>query len=160
MLIPRLFFGRANAPNLLKANTGFADDGVNYKLVGQTNRTAIAGIGGEVAFFMLYVTVKAEVNPTPLSFTVYIDDRPMIVKAVNVVGGATRPRTVLELSLMQPLPNTVPGYASRGLFALRGTWIQVLVETAFAGAGGFVQIDGIEVEHEIVREGKHEGANP
>jgi hypothetical protein len=160
MLTQRMALGRADVAALLMAHSPtYQDDGLNYDLLARSNRVALAGIGGEVAFYMLYLALAFE-QPTPIAVTALIDDVRQPTKLYNLVGVGARKNVILEVSLLVPFTGDVPGGATRGLFAPRGSWIQVEIASAFPGAAAFVQIDGVECEHEVVREGKAEGANP
>lgn len=159
MLTSRLCFGRADVAALLQTHHGFLDDGADYDIFARSNRSAPAGIGGEAAFYLCYVTVAFDTN-TPLAVTILIDDVPQPTKLFNLVAGAERTTTILEVSLLVPSPPAVPNYATRGLWAPRGTWFQVELATVFADAAAYVAIDAVEVEIEIVQEGKKEGVNP
>lgn len=160
MLTQRTFFGSADAAVLLRAHDdSYQDDGLNYDLLARSNRVALAGAGGEIAFYMLYLTVSYE-QPTPIAVTAIIDDQRQPTKTFNLAGVGARKNVIVEVSLLVPFAADVPGYATRGLFAPRGCWLQVEIGSAFPGAAAFVQIDGVECEHEVVREGKVEGPNP
>jgi len=155
-LIPRTCFGRSDEAALLMAHRTYQDDGVNYDILFRTDRFAPAGVGGEAAFYLLYLALSFEVA-TPIVITPIIDNvRLPGVPYALAPGLDARTDTVIEMSLMQP----IPGHPTRGLYAPRGCWFQVEVATDFPGAAAFVQVDGVEVEVDIVQEGKVEGQNP
>lgn len=161
MLIPRLFFGRQDVAALLEAHTTYQDDGEDYDIFLRTDRFPPAGIDGETAFYALHLALSYEVA-LPIDVTAIIDDVRQPVKHYDLpaLGADVRKNTILEVPLMVGLPNTVPGYATRGLFAPRGTWIQVELASAFAGAASFVQLDALQVEIDEVQDWKQEGPNP
>lgn len=155
-LIPRLFFGRSDVSALLVAHATYQDDGQNYDIFFRNDRFPPAGVGGEAAFYTLYLALSFEVE-TPITITPIIDDVRLPTVAYTLEPGAdVRTDTIIEMSLMQP----IPGYPTRGKFAPRGGWFQVEIASAFPGAAAFVQVDACEVEIEVVQEGKQEGANP
>ena len=118
-------------------------------------------MGGEAAFFTLYVPITFDTDDTPIRVKVFLDDAQLIQRDFTLANAAdpAQLRTVLEISLMQKFDASVPGYNTAGLFAPRGCWFQMSIETVFLGGTGFVQIDGVEVEYEVVQEGKQEGQN-
>lgn len=157
-LIPRTAFGRADEPALLLAHSPtYLDDGEAYDFRARSNRFPPAGIGGEAAFYVLYLAINHEAIESPVLVNILIDDVALPVTTVVLASdGVVRKRTVLEVSLLQP----IPGEIGQGLFAPRGCWFQVEVKTAFEDAAAFLEIDAAEVEIDVVREGKVEGANP
>jgi hypothetical protein len=161
MLIPRLCFGRADIARLLMAHQGFDDDGLFYDIFLRTDRFPPAGIDGETAFYALHLALSYEVA-LPIDVIAIIDDVRQPVKHYDLpaLGAGVRKNTILEVSLMVGLPNTVPGYATRGLFAPRGTWVQVELASTYPGAASFVQLDALQVEIDPVQDWKREGPNP
>lgn len=158
---PHLFLGALGSANIYQADAGYDDDGALYQFLATTDRVAIAGIGGEVAFYTLYVIIEYEVANTPIRITPIVDDVALDPIDFVLVGDGTRKRTVIETALLTRFPNTIPNYDTLSTFAPRGTWIQVQIASHFAAApAAFFRIDGVEIEHEIVQEGKQEGANP
>lgn len=156
-----LIFGRGGAvAALCKGNTGGQDDSTAYNGLGLSSRMAIAGVSGEVAFYIIYLTVTYEQNGTPIEVTALIDDVALPTQTFVLAGDGSRKTTVLEVALTTQFPPAVPNYATRGLFVPRGVWFQTRIATAFVGAAGYVRIDAAEIEHEVVRETKHQGANP
>lgn len=155
-LIPRVCFGRSDLAVLLMAHRTYQDDGQNYDIFFRNNPYPPAGVGGEAAFYVLYLRLSFEVA-TPIVITPIIDDTRLPAVPYALVPGADpRTHTVVEMSLMQP----IPGHPTRGKFAPRGCWFQVEIASDFPGAAAFVQVDAIEVEIEVVQEGKREGQNP
>jgi hypothetical protein len=98
----------------------------------------------------------------PIDVIAIIDDVRQPVKHYDLpaLGVGVRKNTILEVPLMVGLPATVPNYASRGLFAPRGTWIQVELASAYPAAASFVQLDALQVEIDEVQDWKKEGPNP
>lgn len=162
-VVKHLFLGRNDGAgaDLLKVGDTFQDDGEDYNGFAKSDPLAPAGLGGEAAFYTLYVPVTFDTDNTPLRVKVYLDDALLITRDFTLANPAdpTQLRTTLEISLMQKFDNTVVGYNTAGLFAPRGCWFQVSIETVFLGGTAFVQIDGVEVEYEVVQEGKQEGQN-
>ena len=156
---PRLFLGTRSGGILLEADVGFTDAGVAYNLYAKTERTAPAGVGGECAFVTLYLalvhTLAAHLRVTPT-----VDGRVLETKvlALASAGGAER-RVVYEVNLSEPL---VLDGIEEGRFAPRGTWIEVAVETAYEAGNPLLAeqiVEGVEVEFEVVREGRMEAAS-
>lgn len=162
-IVKRIFLGRNDSTDaeLYQTNTGNQDGGEDYNGYALSDRFAPAGIGGEVAFYGLFIPVIFDTDDTPISVTVYIDDEERVTRdfVLTNANDPERLRTILEISLLEQLDASVDPSGTRGQWATRGTWIQVEIETGFVGGVGFVQIDGVELEHEIVQEGKTEGQN-
>lgn len=132
---PRLFLAPSSGANLLLADEGYLDDGTDYQLLALSDRLAIAGEGGEVAFYFLYVSVLHE-RAVPIRITPIIDGvslDPLDYTLANPAGNA-RTKRILEVPLLVSLPSSVTGFATLGRFAPRGTWIQVRIETQFVAA--------------------------
>ena len=162
-IVKRIFLGRndSTVAELYQTNTGNQDGGEDYNGYALSDRFAPAGVGGEVAFYTLYIPITFELDNTPISVSVQIDDEERVTYDFTLTNpeAPDRFKTILEVSLLEQLPNTVANNTLRGQWAPRGTWIQVELETTFVGGVGFVQIDGVELEHEVVQEGKVEGQN-
>ena len=94
----------------------------------------------------------------PILVTPIVDDVARPAQAFTLENpGAGRFRTVVEVPLTLQLPDTIANHAARGEWALRGMWFQVELATAYAGPTAYVQVDGVELEHEILREGRPSG---
>lgn len=156
MQLPVLVLGRSDAPVLLKHGDGYLDDDQVYDLLGRTDPYLPAGLGGEAAFFTVYLTTTHFQAVTVLRLTVRIDG--VAVKTTDVVlntaPGADGEQRVHEIDLSQP--HMVAG-VERLRYAPRGTWLDVTVETVRGqglGASARQIVDGIECEFEVVQEGK------
>lgn len=162
-VVKHIFLGRGDgtAAALYTVNEGGQDGGEDYNGYALSDRFAPAGIGGEVAFYGLYIPLTFDTDATPLRVKVRIDELEVVDRLFTLVNASDpdRIKAILEISLLVQLPGAVTNAAKRGQWAPRGTWIQVELSTEFTGGVGFVQIDGVELEHEIVVEGKSEGQN-
>jgi len=149
---PILLVAEADDITLLHAGEGFDDGGVAYAFLGHTNRAAPAGIGGECAFYNLYFTTRHYLTPVVLRVSVVIDDKTLTSEVIFLSGGRdTGTVREHEVSLMQPY---IVAGVERLRYAPRGTWIEVVVEMFDAGFVGAVDVGGVEIEHEIVRESR------
>lgn len=158
MLTPQLVVGRGNGtPAMLTVGSGYIDDDTNYELLGRSAPWAPAGVGGEAAFYSLYVTTRHFEDDVSLFITTFIDGVALPeVTRLNLVGVLLSPgeQQVHEIGLSKP-------YAPAGVellrYAPRGTWISVQIETQIVdGMGSAARqiVDGVECEFEIVQEGK------
>jgi hypothetical protein len=158
MPTPRLFYGRRLGVALLQSETTVADDGQAYDLLLRSDRIVPAGFGGEAIFPVLYLATTHYAANVTLFVTPYVDSVALDTQQVVLVGvpGSSGEHRVHELALHQPF--LVDGI-ERLRTAPRGTFFQVKVETR-AGLGspiGLVEIDLIDVEVEVVREGDTAG---
>jgi hypothetical protein len=154
MAKPRLYFGLRGAAALVEGGVGFRDNGVAYNLLAKTARLAPGGPAGECIFTALYLTVVHFANVaftvTPIIDEVAQPSQELQFIGLDPLGGpfteAHRKVETVELGLSVP-------YVYGGIEQLRtyprGTWIEVLVQTAL-GIPTFLRIDELEVEHEVV----------
>lgn len=161
MQIPVLVVGRSTAPALLRHGVGYSDDGEVYDLLGRSDPFLPAGLGGEAAFYTVYVTTTHFEVATVLRVTPRIDGVPLAATAIvlNTAPGPDGEQRVHEISLSKPY---VDGGLEKLRYAPRGSWIDVTVETQRSvglGVAGRVIVDGIEVEFEAVQEGKQHVVN-
>lgn len=160
MLIPRLCFGRADIARLLMAHQGYDDDGLFYDVFLRTDRYPPAGLNGEAAFYALHLALSYE-QALPIDVTAIIDDVRQPTHHFDLADvAANRKNTILEVPLLVQFPATVPNYATRGLFAPRGCWLQVELASSYPGAAAFVQLDGMAVEIDEVQSWSKTGPNP
>jgi hypothetical protein len=160
MLVPVLVVGRADDAALLRPGTGYDDDGVAYDLLGRSAAFMPAGLGGEAAFFTIYVTTTHYEATTVLRVTPAIDG--VTLASTDIVLGTSDPageQNVHEIDLSQAY--TVGG-VEKLRYAPRGQRLDVTIETlrgATLGVGARQIVDGIEVEFEVVQEGKQPVVN-
>lgn len=155
MQLPVLVVGHAGAPALLKHGVGYFDDDQVYDLYARSDAFMPAGSAGEVAFFSIYLTTTHYENPTVLRVTPRVDGLPLdaTVVVLNIVDAEGEQR-VTEIGLSVPY---VVGGVEQLRYAPRGSWMDVTIETLRgigSGVGARQIVDGIEVEFEVVQEGK------
>ncbi len=154
MFTPEVFLGKATEPALLKLGGAYTDDSVKYELLGRTRRVALAGPGGESIFTSLYVaTTHYDLNVS-LWITPYVDGVALAAQRIDLVGvpGSQGESKSFELALSQAY---MVAAVEQLRYSPRGTWFEVQVETRHVSAvltPAKVVVDGIEVEHEVVRE--------
>ena len=155
MQIPVLVVGRADVPAILRHGVGYTDDGEVYDLVGRTDPFMPAGLGGEAAFYTIYVTTTHFAAATQLRVTPRIDGIPLASTAIvlNTAPTDDGEQRTHEVGLSKPF---VDGGLEKLRNAPRGSWIDVTIETTRSAAGVAARtvVDGIEVEFETVQEGK------
>lgn len=147
---PVLLLGRADDTVLLEANKGYTDDSVEYETSGITNRAAPAGIGGECIFTNLYFTTRHYATPVILRVGIILDGVELPATTIALADGADS-GTVREHEVSLLLPYYVAG-VERSRYAPRGTRIEVY--TRMVGVLGPVDVGGVEVEYEVVRESR------
>jgi hypothetical protein len=128
MQLPILVLGRSDQPVLLKQGDGYFDDDQAFDLIGRSAPFMPAGLGGECAFYSIYVTTTHYAPTTTLRITPRVD-------------GAFLPPTDVILSSAPP-DEGEQRVAEIGL-SLSGI-----------GVAARIVVDGIEVEFEQVQEGK------
>lgn len=156
MQLPILVLGRADAPVLLKQGDGYLDDDLTFDLRGRSAPFMPAGLGGEAAFYTIYLTTTHFAPTTTLRVTPRVDGvtLPFTDVVLNTVPGAEGEQREHEIGLSLPY---MVGGVERLRYAPRGNWMDVTIETVRAagiGVGERTIIDGIEVEFEVVQEGK------
>jgi hypothetical protein len=147
---PLIFFGRRDDEALLQAASGFTDAGESYTLLARSNRLAPAGAGGECIFTLYYLTVR-HTGALTLRVTPIVDD--VRYPSVTVTFDDAGPAPLLEVREIGFSHAYSRGGVERGRFALRGTWVQVEIESEGA-IGSDVVVELGDLEYEIVRESK------
>lgn len=152
---PNIYLGAQGLSTLLALDPTARRDapGYDYNLLALTNRAAPAGVGGECIFPALYF-VTVHTAAVALFVTVLVDNVALETQRLDLPAAALDSVTAHELGLSVPV--LVDG-AEVGRVYPRGTWAQVRVETRFDNAAymaAAVAVDGIEIEHEVVRETK------
>lgn len=152
------YFGRSGGNDLLEFGTAVRDDGqpVSSRLI--PNPVAPGGIGGEVHYANLYVTLVASTG-FKLALTPILDGERINAEKVTIQGGGNleAPEThVYEIALGRDY-DSGGGVASR--LGLRGTWFTFeLIGEDLSESGGDLILEHWEPEFEIVRE-SHPGRN-
>lgn len=147
MSIPRLFLGELGGNRLLQADVGFQDAALAVPIRAETVPAAPAGVGGEAIFSALYLVFTATMVVT-VDVTPIVDGVELETQQITLAGEVERETTHHELGLSIPL---VHNLIERARFAPRGTWFSVRIDVP-AIADGDLIIDGVGLEHEIVRE--------
>ena len=156
MQIPVIVVGRANLPAVLKHGVGYFDDDAVYDLLGRSDPFLPAGLGGEAAFYTIYLTTTHFVASATLRITPRIDGVPLAstLLVLNTAPGEDGEQRVSEIGVSLPY---VKGGVEMLRNAPRGCWMDVTVETQRVlgfGTADRIIVDGIEVEFEVVQEGK------
>lgn len=153
MSAPSLYLGSASGGAVLyRMGEGRVDGSVPVSGVARPRSLAPAGIGGECMFTNLYVSITHAAGGV-VRVTAVVDHEEA-EESTDIVLEATGSRsqtTVREIALSYPYR---VGGVERSRHAPRGTWISAKVETVGPVTDGELEIDGIEVEYEVVREGR------
>lgn len=154
MLTPEIFVGKASEPALLQVGDSYLDDGVKYELIARTRRVALAGAGGEAIYTSLYMATTHYDQNVSLWVTPFVDGVALAAQRIDLIGvpGSKGESKTHELGLSEPY---LVAAVEQLRTAPRGTWFEVQVETRYQSAAltpAKQVVDGIEVEHEIVRE--------
>jgi hypothetical protein len=156
MQLPILVLGRSDQPVLLKQGDGYFDDDQAFDLIGRSAPFMPAGLGGECAFYSIYVTTTHYAPTTTLRITPRVDGA--FLPPTDVILSSAPPddgeQRVAEIGLSLPY---VVGGVERLRYAPRGCWMDVTIETlrtSGIGVAARIVVDGIEVEFEQVQEGK------
>lgn len=133
------------------------DLGEPIELVALSNEYAPAGIGGEAIFTNVYLTLfRSNDAELTLLLTPWVNG--VAEETIEIVRPATAApvREVLEIGLARYYPSALnPQIAN----AMRGTWFQAELRTPADESvaimpDGRVIVEGWELEHELVTEGK------
>ncbi len=146
-----LYFGTRTA-KVLKHRSGFSDDGVVYNLLAHSERVAPAGPGGECAFFLAYITTRHYDQSVAFTLAFLLDGVQIATTTISLTGSATTlgNRQTREMSLLQAYSRSA---IERLRFAPRGTWIEVVVTTAYGSPPTALQLlEDVSIEYEVVRE--------
>lgn len=147
MSIPRLFLGELGGNRLLEADDGFQDAGAAIPVVLESDPVAPAGPGGEAIFPVLYLVFTATMAVT-VTVTPFVDGVALETQDIVLASQTARTRTHHELGLSVP-------HLESGVEVLRvaprGTWFAVRLSTPSLAAGDLI-LDGVSLEHEVVRE--------
>jgi len=142
-----LFLGEQGGNRLLRADDGYQDAGSAVPVRLETVPVAPAGPGGEAIFTALYVvltaTMAASVQVTPI-----VDGVELATQTITLSAQASRKTTHHELGLSVAL---LEGATEVARFAARGTWFQARISVSALAAGDLI-VDGLALEHEVVRE--------
>jgi hypothetical protein len=148
-----VFWYLAVDDNLAMGGQENADDlGADIELVAKTNAYAPAGIGGESIFTNVYLTLFRS-NATQLELSLVPIVNGVEQDAIQIIRPAVLvpTREVLEIGLVVFYPSALdPQIAT----AMRGCWFELELRSVGTIPDGRLIIEGIELEHEQVTEGK------
>lgn len=140
-----------------------SDDGVPWSVRLESNDVTPAGLGGEAAFTMAFVTVRAAAGTT-LRITPILNDTSMA--ALTIPGGTVE---VLPVSVTVPqqlgspaplvtqtfevplLLAHVKGGVRQAVFHPRGERMRLRLESVGPIGTGAFRLESAEVEHQIMR---------
>lgn len=132
--------------------SGVDDLTVDVDARAETNAYAPSGIGGETAFFNLYLSLFRDcTTDVTLLVTPIIDGEELAAIELVIPGVASPIRSVYEVGLAVPYPSAADPQI---LTAPRGQWCQFRIETSGGLPDGRFAIEGIELELEDVTEGQ------
>lgn len=155
----------AAGPRYWQAADVASDDGVANSLLLETNPVAPDGLGGEVAFTTVYVTVTAGASAV-LKVTPIVDDvEPVSTTTPDgaVLSVVSPTMTVPQQTGGPPVPTLTQTFQVPLLLQLvrsgqvktrwypRGARCAIRIETQGAIGTGPFRIDGIELEYETLR---------
>lgn len=129
-----------------------SDLGAFLTALARTNSYAPGGIGGEAIFTNVYLTLQRDNTETlTLHLTPIVDGVELDSIELELAGVAGPVRAVHEIGLAIPYPSVADPQL---FYAMRGEWIQLQLETVAALPDGRIVVDGVELEVEVVTEGK------
>lgn len=151
MAAPILYAGSRTA-RLLQLGVGYTDDGIAYTLLGQSERIAPAGSGGECIFTLCYLTTRHFDTSVSVQVTPIIDNVAQATQTIALTGAASANgvgnRQTHELALSVPYS---PSGTEQLRVAPRGTWFELVLATPNTTQAK-VLIETAELEYEVVRE--------
>lgn len=143
--------------NLALGSSGNLDLGDAVEFVALTNAYAPAGIGGEAIFVNLRLALfRDNAEDMVLEVTPVVDGVERDVIELALPGVAAPARSIHELGLAEYYPSALdPQIAT----ALRGAWFQVEIRSlgppeSIGVVDGQLVFEGLELEYEIVEEGR------
>lgn len=128
MAAPKLYLGATDSIKLLEVESGYTDDGTLYDLLATTDKVAIDGVGGELAFYYIRVPVEHE-HQVVIKVTPIIDGVALDAVSYTLERPTARRLRLVEVPILQAFPSSVSGFATLARFVGRGAWIQCQVET-------------------------------
>ncbi len=157
-MAPRLFFGQGGGNNLYRSDDTAADDaGAGFDMLATTNRVAPAGAGGEAIFTVLWLALTYTMAVT-VRVTPYVDGVALDSQQIALAAQAERTTKRWKVGLSVPLFDALLNEVAR--FAPRGVWFQAKVESTGGLATGDLIVEGVEIEHEVVRASQKAEALP
>jgi hypothetical protein len=127
------------------------DEHIEFLL--EPNAVAPAGVGGECLFRNIWIVVTYNAV-FELTFTPILDGKPLTNEAHTWIVTATRDEPVTE-KFEIGLGKTHPSYADQKTrYGQRGSWFSFRLEGRdLAQLCGIVEVEGVEIEYETLREG-------
>lgn len=137
---------------LAKGGQGTDDLGTGYTFRAKTRSYAPAGIGGECIFTNLYISLlRSNTEDMTIEIVPIVDGVAQDAVALVLEAVAAPLREVHEVGLAVFYPSAAnPQIAT----AMRGCWFQTEVRSSGAIPAGRTVVEGIELEHEVVTEGR------
>ena len=155
---PRLFFGQGGGNNLYRSDDGAATDGgAAFDIRATTNRVAPGGAGGEAMFAVLWLALTYSMAVT-LRVTPLLDGVALESQDIALAAKSERTTQRWKLGLSVPLKDGMG--VEVGRFAARGVWFQARAETVGGLGGGDLIVEGVELEHEVLRASQKAEALP
>ena len=143
--------GNAAAARIVVWNSGLTDAGTPINPRVRWQRLLPAGLDGESCFTAVIVAATWRAAGS-IQVTVRVDGQalPMVTVALASPGPDARTQTFY-------VPLTVPVVGQDGVTPIarrypRGAWVEVELNLPAAGGTG-LRIDGVELEHELMRRG-------
>ena len=163
--IPNLFFGRADTLAEVFEWSDGATDGSNggagdaIVLLAKSVRWAPAGVGGEAIFTRMWIALTYDMSAVTLRFMPILDGVPQdgagstpdLRQTLALTGApGTRVTERYEFTLAVPYDDGVDTDAV--MYALRGCWFQLQIDTTGNLGSGDLIIEQPALEYEVVRE--------
>lgn len=146
-----LFFGEKNGNRILRFGRAFQDDGTNITATLESNHVAPAGAQGEAVFRALHVTVETGTD-VDFTFTPIVDGtEDTNAQVTHEHRPSDKTRDTIEVAMAKDVTDSQGSPVAK--VGLRGSWFGVKIEaTDVLGSGNKVNLEGVELEVEIVRE--------
>lgn len=131
---------------------GSSDLGTDIELVARTNEYLVAGIGGEAIFRNVYLALfRSNSDTLQLSVTPVVDGVEYEAIIIDLEAVANPTRETLEVGLAVLYPSVAnPQIAT----ALRGEKFALEIRSVGTIPPGRFKIEGMELEWDVVTEGK------
>lgn len=170
-----LMFGEGRGSSLGRywlASAVASDDGVPWGLRVESNDIAPGGLGGEAAYTMAFITVRAAAG-TVLRVTPLLNDTSM---AALAIPGGTVEVLPVSVTVPQQLGSPAPlvtqtfevplllahvkGGIRQAVFHPRGERMRLRIESVGAIGTGAFRLESAEIEHQIMRRATFSGIAP
>lgn len=153
----------AGTPSLWQTSRGTTDGGTAFAIRALSDPLRPVGAGGECLFCFAHLTITATMAaqlrvtpvvdgvaaPVPLSGGEVQLVTPIVTIAQQSGSPAQRRTTTVAIPLVKRVADTAG--RERGRWFLRGEALQLLIESIGPLGAGELFLDGVEIEHEVVR---------